>query len=73
MSYFINYKYYFIILYNNNDKVLDNNGNCTYAMLKKNGRVVIVFSPDFELENIENVLLIKYSIEKNIYNKGAEK
>ena len=61
------------LLYNNNDKVLDNNGNCTYAMLKKNGRVVIVFSPDFELENIENVLLIKYSIEKNIYNKGAEK
>ena len=61
------------VLYDEKDKVLDNNGKCTYAILKKNGRVVIVFSPDFDLKNIENVLLIKYSIEKNIYNKGAEK
>ena len=40
---------------------------------QKNGRVVIVFSPDFDLKNIENVLLIKYIIENNIHNKGAEK
>jgi hypothetical protein len=61
------------VLYDEKDKVLDNNGNFTYAILKKNGRVVIVFSPDFDLKNIENVLLIKYIIENNIHNKGAEK
>ena len=61
------------VLYDEKDKVLDNNGKCTYAILKKNGRVVIVFSPDFELENIENILVIKYIIENNIHNKGAEK
>ena len=61
------------VLYDEKDKVLDNNGNCTYAIMKKNNRVVIVFSPDFDLENIENVLLIKYIIEHNIHSKGAEK
>ncbi len=61
------------VSYNEKEKVLDNNGNCTYAIMKKNNRVVIVFSPDFDLENIENVLLIKYIIEHNIHRKGAEK
>lgn len=61
------------ILYNAQEKLVDCNGECTYIQLEQDNRVVIVFSPDFNMENIENALLIKYIIENNIHNKGAAK
>ncbi len=59
------------VLYNEKEKLLDNNGNCTYVKLKKRERYVIMFSPDFDLENIENALLIKNIAENNIHNEGV--
>lgn len=61
------------VLYNVQEKLVDCNGECTYIQLEQDNRVVIVFSPDFNMENIENALLIKYIIENNIHNKGAVK
>lgn len=59
------------VLYNEKEKILDNNGSCTYVKLKKRGRYVIMFSPDFDLENIENALLIKHIAENNNHDEGV--
>ncbi len=61
------------VLFNAQEKILDNNGEYTYIQLERNDRAVAVFSPDFDMENIENALLIKYIIENRIHNKGAVK
>jgi hypothetical protein len=55
------------------EKIIDNNGEYNYITLEKDQRKLVIFPPGFDLNNIENVILLKYIIETNIHIKGAEK
>ncbi len=53
------------VLYDKKEQSLGLDGDFTYAMLRKNKKIVVVFSPEFDLEKIENVLLLKQLVEEN--------
>ena len=46
------------------DRQLDLDGTFTCAVLRRNGRTIVVFSPDFDLGKIENILLIQKLLEE---------
>ncbi len=52
------------ISYNKDEQIMDNSGNLTYIMLQHDNRCVVIFSPEFDLDLIDNVLLIKQIIEE---------
>lgn len=56
---------YLSVLYNKNEQELKLDGDFTYAVLRKNNKLVVVFSPEFDLEKIENVLLLKRLAKEN--------
>ncbi len=52
------------VILNKEEQIADINGSAAYLELKNNDRRVIVLAPEFNLSNIEDVLLIKQTITK---------
>ena len=53
------------------EKIIDNNGDYNYIQLEKAPHKLVIFSPDFDLKNIENIILLKYIIDVEInYSKS---
>ncbi|MDD3155420.1 MAG: hypothetical protein PHS41_11185 [Victivallaceae bacterium] len=53
------------VLYDKKEQFLDINGDFTCAILRKGLKITIVFTPEFDLDNIENVLLVKQRLKEN--------
>ena len=51
------------VLYDKREQILDMTGNFTYILLKTGGKQLFVFSPDFNLDNVDNVLLLKQLLD----------
>ncbi len=52
------------VSYSRDEQIIDNSGNLTYIMLQHDNRCVVIFSPDFDLDLVDNALLIKQIIEE---------
>lgn len=52
------------VLYDKKEHRLDLNGDFSCAVLRKGEKTVVVFSPDLDLNEIENILLIKQIIKE---------
>jgi len=50
------------ISFTKKEKIIDDNGEFNYIHLEKDKYKIVIFSPDFDLKNIDNILLIKYII-----------
>lgn len=53
------------VLMEKREQILDNRGDCSYAVLAAGKTKVVVFSQDFDFKKIENILLIKKILEEN--------
>lgn len=53
------------VLLDKEEQMLDNRGTFAYAVLRNEERKVVIFSPEFDFDEIENILLIKQLIEEN--------
>ena len=53
------------VLYDKKEQILDMTGNFTYILLKFEGKQLFIFSPDFNLDNVDNVLLLKELLDQN--------
>jgi len=47
-------------------------GNFTYILLKTEGKQLFIFSPDFNLDNVNNALLLKQLLENHHISKKSE-
>ena len=60
------------ISFTKQEKIIDNNGEYNYIQLEKDKRKLFIFPPDFDLKNIENVVLLKYIIDVEINKSKGE-
>ena len=64
------------ITFTRKEKIIDSNGEYNYIELEKKPYKLVIFSPDFDLKNIENIVLLKYIIDVKINcskSKGENK
>lgn len=47
------------------EQIIDTNGNGSYLRLQKGKSYVYIFSPDFDFDNVDNIILIKTIMEIN--------
>lgn len=60
------------VLYDKKEQILDMTGNFTYILLKTEGKQLFIFSPDFNLDNVNNALLLKQLLENHHISKKSE-
>ena len=51
------------VLYDQKEQILDITGNFTYILLKSEEKQLVIFSPDFHLDNVDNALLLKQLLD----------
>ncbi len=52
------------VLIDKKEQFADINGDFSYIMLKKDNKELIIFSPNFNFDNIDNIILLKKLIER---------
>ncbi len=52
------------VSYSEDEQIIDNSGCLTYIMLQHDNRTFVIFSPEFDLDLIDNALLIKQLTEE---------
>ena len=61
------------VLYDKREQFLDMTGNFTYILLKTGEKQLFIFSPDFNLDNVDNVLLLKQLLDNHTSRKLEDK
>ena len=61
------------VLYDKKEQILDIRGNFTYILLKSEGKQLFIFPPDFNLDNVDNVLLLKQLLDNHASRKLEDK
>ena len=61
------------VLYDKKKQILDMTGDFTYILLKSEGKQLFIFSPDFNLDNVDNVLLLKQLLDNHASRKLEDK
>ena len=51
------------VLYDKREQILDMTGDFTYILLKTGEKQLFIFSPDFNPDNVDNVLLLKQLLD----------